>query len=185
MASGVRQIVRSKRTSDSSAILACKINDNAVPPYCFSVKHIRISCHMLQVMEWRKDQARREEEAKGLTPGVVHGSRQAVNVSKRESQNIAAVERYPNAWVGEEAGGEKFVADDTMNPPNRTHTRDAQASLCARNFMKHTTKPHVRQCLHFVFLLHGGNTPCTLLYETRACPPRLSTPIRSPPSALL
>lgn len=45
-----------------------------------------VSCHVLQVMEWRKDQARREGEAEELTSGGGHGSRQAVNVRKRGSQ---------------------------------------------------------------------------------------------------
>ena len=73
-----------------------------------------VSYRILQVMEWRKDQARREEEAEELTSGGRHGSRQAVNVRKR-GRHVSR--SYENHLLG---GNGLFLAYGAVNRPRPT-----------------------------------------------------------------
>lgn len=68
----------------------------------FAVNMIRYSVesqYLHQVMEWRTDQARRDEEAKGLMSEKRHDVRKAVNVSNRAIQGLEWGGRFDWSWI--------------------------------------------------------------------------------------
>ncbi|CAM9882083.1 unnamed protein product [Ectocarpus sp. 4 AP-2014] len=70
---------------------------------CQTEQDIRRSKEWQQVMEWRKDQARREEEAKGQALEGRHGARQAINAAQQRRQADELARPRPRKCPSEEA----------------------------------------------------------------------------------